>query len=367
MFIRKKLDPAELVPPGQRYDPATGQFQRTNDGGATWINDPGIDPRINPSGQLPPDSPSDTTRCNAAHRMRLAWEDALTQLNGTVSASQFALLVLGLLLPLSGAAGLLADILLAGFDAAVTIGISDINAAFTDALWDEIECDFYCNISQDGSISPGQLAAVIAKIDADHPGDVVIGGAVNIFNSFYGSVLLSNAAVERTETGDCSGCTSCVWQVDFTPDFCAANGITVEFPYENLVNCSNVLSWQAARGAVDSRSGVNVWAYTSAGGTHGVQVRMTLPFQLDSTLTLFEISYVRSSGASAVVQLFVQGARVYCANSPNGTFVGIPSTLLFTGAGGNLTIEADANLNDNTLDVYIITIRLAGTGIPPLP
>lgn len=371
MFIRKKLDPAELDPPGQRYDPTTGEFQRTNDGGATWINDPGIDPRVNPSGQLPPDSPSDTTRCNAAHRMRLAWQDALVQLNGTVSASEFALLMLGILLALAGGAGLLADILLAGFDAAVTIGISDINAAFVDALWDEIECDFYCNIAQDGSISANQLANVIAKIAADHPGDTVINGAVSIFNSFYGSVLLSNAAVERTETGDCSGCAACGWDVCIDLGWAWGSGSYVPSP---SYNCGQpAFNYAPGQGVLDTVAGLPAWKCTKTLGDVANRLGRSFALPTPAGCVVTEVfwtygAYLSGSPTSPSNLVFYSYLPQLPASDCIDAFYSFPRPLLVaTPPADALTIWSAVGTSQpsDSRDVYVLQIRVTGTGVPP--
>lgn len=372
-MIRKKLDAAELDPPFQRYNNDTGEFQRSNDGGVTWIDDPLVDPRVNPGYLLPPASPSDTARCNGAYRMVLAWQDALTQLNGTVSAGEFALTMLGLLAALAGGVGLLADIFVAGFEAILTIGLSDVNAAFTSTLWDEIQCIFYCDISEDGSISENQLAKVIADIAAAHPGDAVINGAVNIFNSFYGAVLLSNASVERTDTGDCSGCTTCEWSVCI--DLGWAWGVGVYFPSPGFNCAQSMHNYNANQGVLATLAGLPAWECTKNLGDTANRLGYSfgIPVADGSTLTSVSIWFANPgsggftnlvfyidlptlvSGQAACEDGFYTNPFVFSSFTP---VPGIDSVPIQIGIG---TSQAS-----DSRSIYVAQILIAGTGAPPL-
>lgn len=202
-IVRLLLAAATVSPTNLRYDATCNCIQQTTDGGTTWVDQPGADVRHADAWRLPPSSSPDA-RCDAAARIAAAWQADLEVLYQTVNVSTFATTILQGLLLLAGGAGVLIDLIILVLEGLITIGVSNIQASFTSEVWDGIECIIYCHIGDDGQVSADQAAAIMNDVAAQYPG-TVYNTLVQLQN-LYGEVLMSNAGVERTETGDCDSC-----------------------------------------------------------------------------------------------------------------------------------------------------------------
>lgn len=213
-IIRKKLTATEITPADRRYNTTSNTFEYSPDGGTTWVDDPGSDPRHNDIFRVPAADGPDA-QCDAAARIRAAFEATLEILFSSVNLAQFATSVLTLVLLFLGPVGRLLDVLLTVGAGLISIGIENIHDAFTEEVWDRIEEIIYCGIGADGQVTLEQRDAIMADIAAEFPG-TIYNTLVNLVNLF-GEVLMSNAGVEREETGDCDlyecGCTH---RYDFT-------------------------------------------------------------------------------------------------------------------------------------------------------
>lgn len=216
--IRKKLSSSEVSNPNLRYDPTCNCIQQTTDGGTSWVDQPGADVRHNDAWRLPASSSPDA-RCDAAARIVAAWQAVLEQLYQTTNVSIFASGVLQILLLLAGGAGVLIDLIILVLEGLITIGVSNIQAAFTSDVWDGIQCIIYCNIGDDGQVSEEQRQAILDDVAVQYPGTVY--NTLVLLQDLFGEVLMSNAGVERTETGDCDEC-DCGWCYEF--DFTLSDG-----------------------------------------------------------------------------------------------------------------------------------------------
>lgn len=205
-IVRKELKPGQVAPTNLRYDPTCDCVQRTPDGGTTWIDTPSADPRHAEDFRLPPLTGEDA-RCDAAARQAAAWQEVYDNFIASTSALQFATIILSFLLVLAGGAGVLLTLIFLTGDALIAIGKSNMEAAFDSDTWDGIMCIIYCHIDENGQVSQAQLDAIYADILDAYPG-VVYNTLVEI-GHLMGDVLLSNASVERDETGDCTDCTEC--------------------------------------------------------------------------------------------------------------------------------------------------------------
>jgi len=218
--IRKRLSADEVLPPNIRWtDTDPPVFQTTQDGGTTWTDNPDADPRYNPQGKLPGLTPYSGVECDAAARMTAQLKATIDIFIATGDATQFATEVIALIVFPFGWAGWFLDLLLLVFNALIDIGQANIESAFTTAVYDDIQCTFSCFVNDDGTIDQSSLDAAYNKIKADHSGTV--SGTIDEIRFFYGDVAMSNAGVARDETGDCSGCDSCEWFVEF--DFTSGN------------------------------------------------------------------------------------------------------------------------------------------------
>jgi len=208
-IVRKYLTPDEISDPNQRWNETTDTYQYSPDGGTTWNDNPNADPRHSDIFRLPALT-TGTARCDAAARIVAAWQETLEIFLASTSAAQFGTLMLELLLVLLGGTaflgpvGLLIDLLIIIFYALVTIGSSTLAAAFTQAVWDGVLCIIFDNIDTDGQVSATQREAIMSQIQDAYPGTVY--NVLDMIQGLFGEVLMSNAGVERSETGDCVAC-----------------------------------------------------------------------------------------------------------------------------------------------------------------
>jgi len=210
LVVRKKLTQNEISAAALRYNTSCDCVQQSPDNGATWIDVPQADPR-HAAGYRLPASTSPDAQCDAAARIVGAWRDTLTTLYASVNAATFATQVLGILLTLAGGVGVLLDLIFQVLSALVTIGVADIEAAFTEEQWHSIQCIIDCHIGADGQVSAGEAAAILADIASTQP--AIVYNVLVELEQLFGEVLMSNAGVERSETGDCADC-ACAWCAD---------------------------------------------------------------------------------------------------------------------------------------------------------
>lgn len=201
-IIRKKLFAGEISPPNLRYDETCNCFERSPDGGTTWIENPGDDARHNDAYRLP--ALVGDHRCDVAARITAQLQEALASfiLDATLALATTS--ILNVILLLVGPVGWFVDLIIATGTALAAIGLVAIEAAFTETVWDEIKCIIYNNIDENGQMSAAQADAIYAEIFANYSG--TISGTYAQLNNLFGEVMFSNAGVERTETGDCTEC-----------------------------------------------------------------------------------------------------------------------------------------------------------------
>lgn len=217
--IRKKLDPGEVIPPGQRYSEAEDCIEVFN--GTSWSCSPAADPRHDDALRFPPIGGSDP-QCQAAANMSRAIEDFIADVVNTLSWATVAEATLSTVLtaaaiffPATVAVGVFAILALDIGTILFGAGLVAIAAAFTAEVYDQLTCIFYCNIDADGQLIAGQLEAINTQI-ADE-----IGGLVSLVTSamflLMGEVGLSNAGATGDAPADCTEC-PCAWcfEIDFT-------------------------------------------------------------------------------------------------------------------------------------------------------
>jgi hypothetical protein len=120
------------------------------------------------------------------------------------SLAQAATGALGLLLLLTGGAGIIIDAILAGMDVLITIGSTAISSAFNVTTYENLKCTFDCHLDANGQMTAAGLAAFQADVFLNYSSTVY--STLITIGAFTGEVQYSNAGVERSETGDCTAC-----------------------------------------------------------------------------------------------------------------------------------------------------------------
>lgn len=351
-IIRMELTENEVSPPNLRYDDGCDCIQQTPDGGTTWVDVPEADPRHANGFRMPPLSGEDA-RCDAAAREVAAWREVYNTFISSTTAAQFATIILNALLLLAGGVGVLLALLFLAFDALIFIGKEEMEAAFDDDVWDGIMCIIYCHIAEDGSISQEQLDAIYSDIFALYPGTIY--NTLIEIGHLFGEVLLSNASVERSETGDCDEC-ACAW--------C----------YTWLDGAGFSPAWSLDFGSYNS--GTDQLDGTNTNPSTGNTVLLQAKLHFDaSTITWFSVMFNFKSGDTfggnsfAIGNGTTYGVNIFdSAAAPTndeqiGAFLGGVSV---PGVITDLWIQIGVPSKD-TLDTYlnITQITIRGTGTNP--
>lgn len=206
--LRKELSPSEITPTNLRWNEDCDCVQQTFDGGDTWVDAPGQDPRSAPGFGAPPLA-TDDPRCDAAANMveflRNNVALVLAAENAVELGSQM-LAFIGLTIPAIGTVVALISII-AGL--LLALGAEVIAEAFTSDVYDAFLCIFYCNIDNDGQMSDAQLSAIYAAVAAQF--DITVQAVFGYYGQLFGPVGWSNAGALGTQTGDCGDC-NCTWR-----------------------------------------------------------------------------------------------------------------------------------------------------------
>jgi len=201
-IIRKLLTPDEISNPAVRWNEDCDCVQQTPDGGDTWVDAPGLDPRSAPGFQVPPRSGADP-KCDAAANM-------IHFLQQLVDADIHASSLAGLASALFGVLvfifppGAIVELILAGAGLVIAIGGEIIDDAFTEDVWDGLLCLFLARLDDSGQIDQAGLFALEDDISAAYPGTVA--SVFSAHNQSIGVVGWNNAGAKGTATGDCTTC-----------------------------------------------------------------------------------------------------------------------------------------------------------------
>lgn len=211
---------------------AGNALQLSEDGGETWANVPNAgaqgdppDPRTDEP--LLPHRTGENIPCLAAanataclvelHRQVVAWYDA--NLSGLVLLGALAL-ILGVLFPVSwmvfglSLSSVTLSITLLTYSAVLN------NAAFTEAVQEELTCILYCNADENGQWDAAALALIMGQI-ALQEGDIWRLLEV-YFEQIAGPNGLNNAGTTTSvDAYDCGEC-ACNWCYTF--DFATTDG-----------------------------------------------------------------------------------------------------------------------------------------------
>lgn len=203
-IIRKRLLTTEGNPPGTRYNPDCDCVETTVDGGTTWTENPGADPRINPAYQAPPNTAPDP-RCAAAagmvHYIRTIVDAGID--GSTISGIGTTILAGVLLfLPISWFFALIAIIA----ESLIAIGGAALAFSFTEGVYDELLCIFYAQLDGDGRLDEAGLDAALAAANTQI-GDFTVDAVLELTKQLAGFVGFNNAGVRYADPdADCATC-----------------------------------------------------------------------------------------------------------------------------------------------------------------
>jgi len=206
-IVRKLLTAAEVTPPNLRYNVDCDCVQTSPDGGVTWIDSPGSDPRTAPQYQMPGISTSDPA-CDGAARIAAALKRSIDTVVATSNAVQLASALLDVFLFIVPVIGIIAEAIYIAAVALLAIGTAAIELAFTSDVYDQIQCLALCYLGDDGQFTADDWESFQSAC-FDHFGVGTVSDVLQINFDTLGMVGFNNAVSTGTETGDCSDCASC--------------------------------------------------------------------------------------------------------------------------------------------------------------
>jgi hypothetical protein len=209
-IVRKLLSADELTPSNTRWNETCNCIETTNDGGETWVQNDGADPRANPAYQRPALT-TDDPRCDAASAMSLRVKSIIDGFINTATLTGAATAIFGVISILFPPAAIVAAIL-AFAEFLLVIGVIDVAATMTTETYDTLTCIFLANVDVNGQVDETAFAQIYTDIESQ-----LSEGAAGISEralDLLGIVGLNNAGSAATEPGDCN----CGWEItlDFT-------------------------------------------------------------------------------------------------------------------------------------------------------
>lgn len=286
-IVRKKLTPNEVTPPNTRYNSDCDCIQTTPDGGTTW-NDGATasDPRYGDMYRKPVRTGGDP-QCDAAENMREALKKNIDDILLATNVGAIGSVMMVDLLLLTAAAGFLAGLAVIIAGAILDLTLTAVDAAFTDAVYDQLFCIFYANISGDGSVDATQLDAIKAQVSSDIGG--IVSTVFNLYMSLWGEVNLSNAGAVGGAAGDCTVC---------TPDNCGAQvfdfitvpgGWTCGAPFSSFGVHIPTLGWEGQYDGSGSNQLV-IWFQCSAPNLNNVWLEISNTHGVTGTVAEYDSS-----------------------------------------------------------------------------
>lgn len=337
-IVRGRLSASSVVPPNQRVDPTTNIFQITPDGGTTWTDAPGSDPRIADVYLLPPLTPYPGIHCDVAARMTAQLKDTLDIFLASGDAAQFATGALALLVATVPLVGWFVDLFLFIGLGLVDVGQSNIEDAFTEAVYDSVRCTFDCRLDSNGQMTQAELDDAYDEIKTNNPG--VVANVIDLLRFFFGDVPMNNAGVVRDETGDCSDCGCCPDGYCTEIDFTASNGGFTS----NLGTWSAGVGWVHGTVAGDGKNYRGVWIHKTieAGNIKSIEIEYTRTTGSFFSAQTDRIWHTTDTGANWIATHAAGSTPipfVYVGDLNGKTVIGLTLTCGFsTPASGALTV-----------------------------
>jgi len=199
--IRKRLDGVAGQPTGTRYNPECGCVETTVDGGATWQQNDGADPRKNTAYQLPAGGDACAAAGGMVAALHATVDDAILVAD-VLTLANALLLQATALIPITW----MVDLFLEAAGGLLLIGGSLIEAAFTPTVYDQLLCILFCRLPPSGVASDEVLDNVREDI-IDQVGEPVVVAVYDVVRAVVGFVGFTNAGV--VDAGDPDACLDC--------------------------------------------------------------------------------------------------------------------------------------------------------------
>lgn len=359
-IVRGRLTINDVQPANTRYDSGCSCVQTTSDGGVTWADTPSADPRHGTQFLKPPLTTGDP-QCDAAANMVKWLKDFIDSMVSALASAAEILLIANLALEffelLFGEAGLLIDLFFEIGSEVTFLGSSALASAFDSTVYDALLCLFLCAEDSSGTVNVSRFAVLLTQIDMSSINATAKIVIFLILNA-QGEIGLSNAGAIGSETGDCSGCASCDWIVEW--DFMGGN----THGWQIVLVASGVPRGTFVGGAfVGSDQGGQI-SLTLMKALPGIEVTASSVFiesfhgtGIGNVHRTFDFTDMTNPGVSATVE----ETDALVSISPAAWQVSSTAVFACT-AGYGMDWICDSN---GTGRVNVYKLRLQGTGTPP--
>ena len=294
-IIRGQLAPFGVALP-TRWNADDQVVETSTDGGETWNPDPAADRRQQ---YLQPHLTTEDPRCDAAANVTVAIHEEIDAIIAALNAGA-DVLTLGTgfvewLLRFSFP-GWVISIVLGVMAVLLDAGAEDIDEEFTSAVYDDIQCYFYCAMNADGVLTETALNSIAGKLYSEQS-LTVYNVLTQVFFYTMGWGGLTDAAAMGSETGDCGDCGACSWVYDIKfAD--AGKWDYFQFP---LYSCNEATLEVGAghSGKADDTYNTGGWLPTDRGGnlmTIALTGQITVPAY--TVLTEMRIMWTQRSGGN---------------------------------------------------------------------
>jgi len=214
---------------------STGGYETSTDGGATYTPDPTHDPR-NAVPRLPPALPPDVTddKCTYADSVvQLFKQGVIDVLEEAATVQEIIAIITGILAGVLGFAGgvltFVGAVIAVVANAIFSIGVSAVQAAYTEDFWNDLRCLIYEHINDDGSFSQAQIDAIYAAV----AGDPIAVFITQNWIAALGTAGMTNSAraLYGSATADCD----CSEPCSANYEIYGGDGTLVEQTDENFI------------------------------------------------------------------------------------------------------------------------------------
>ncbi len=344
-IIRGRLSASDVTPATLRWNPDTNTVQQTADGGATWTDQPTLDPRSGDGYRLPARTTSDP-RCDAAANMVVKLKSMVNIFESELAQLQAVNALVDIVLVFLPEVGIVIEALLAATEFLLTIGADVISAAFTDDQWDLVKCILYCDISGDGTVTSSQFDTIISDIH-DQCSTVVYDVLFTLLHLALGDVGLSNAGATGDATDDCSSC-ACRWCRTWLGGDGLGDWVV---PYDILGNAGG--TYNAGTDQIDG---------TEINDQHNVWASAYLTGALHVTEISISWDYVNEGGEgsdTSSMNIFIDGVRHFT------TYTGGTGSTSYTWTGDEMATTNIGFLITAQVAAHITCIEVKGLGDAP--
>jgi len=206
---------------------ADGHYQESTDGGTTYHDVPGKDPR-NGATLPPPFLPEGTEEAECTYADSIVNKFINSWINATGEGEDLATVIAGILTFLAGilgALGAVVAVIVLAIAASVVEGtVIAWKEAFTPDVWDRFRCNLHDNQQSDGSFTIADVDAIYARLGDEETGIVLISLRQMVAALGWQGLTIAARTGVGSPTAECCAPTGCWDTWDF---YDATSGNTV--------------------------------------------------------------------------------------------------------------------------------------------